>query len=353
VWVNTIGTRPVRLDTETAHRVIEKCRHWKGGSRRPPSTPRGTADNPLVLNPVMWPSFGSRLGRCLNRLSIIRALHKATSTFSTPPIVLTTLPITAGLIGHVEASKWVYYCVDDFTVWPGYDGATMRAMERDLLAGVDEVIAVSESLVERIGRLGRDASLLTHGIDLGRWSQRSCATVPDELFGLEQPFVVFWGVIDRRMNVDWLARLSARMTRGSIVLFGPTAAPLPSLARIPRVRMRPAVPYAHLPRIAASASVLIMPYADLPVTRAMQPLKLKEYLATSKPVVVSRLPATVPWADACDVADSADAFSEAVVRRLDCQPSPGQLAARERLHDESWHAKAAALREVITTSRPD
>ena len=37
-----------------------------------------------------------------------------------------------------------------------------------------------------------------------------------------------------------------------------------------------------------------MPYADLPVTRAMQPLKLKEYLVTDRPVVVADLPADQP-----------------------------------------------------------
>ena len=51
-----------------------------------------------------------------------------------------------------------------------------------------------------------------------------------------------------------------------------------------------------------------MPYADLPVTRAMQPLKLKEYLATGRPVVVRDLPATRAWADCLDLADTPEAF---------------------------------------------
>ncbi len=45
----------------------------------------------------------------------------------------------------------------------------------------------------------------------------------------------------------------------------------------------------ELPALAQQASVLIMPYADLPVTRVMQPLKLKEYLATGRPVVAAPL----------------------------------------------------------------
>ena len=68
------------------------------------------------------------------------------------------------------------------------------------------------------------------------------------------------------------------------------------------MRALPPVPYEELPSLAARATVLVMPYADLPVTRAMQPLKLKEYLATGKPVVVRALPATGPWADCLDAA---------------------------------------------------
>ena len=48
------------------------------------------------------------------------------------------------------------------------------------------------------------------------------------------------------------------------------------------------------PALAREAAVLIMPYADLPVTRAMQPLKLKEYLATDRPRRRRRSPRDQP-----------------------------------------------------------
>ena len=71
--------------------------------------------------------------------------------------------------------------------------------------------------------------------------------------------------------------------------------------------------------LAREAAVLIMPYADLPVTRAMQPLKLKEYLATEKPVVALDLPSVKPWSDCLDAATTdrelEQALSEAVSRR--------------------------------------
>ena len=89
-----------------------------------------------------------------------------------------------------------------------------------------------------------------------------------------------------------------------------------------------------------------MPYADLPVTRAMQPLKLKEYLATGKPVVVRDLPFTRCWSDALDLIDCPGAFSEAVRRRLDGDLPPDQAAARGRLEHEGWAAKAAEFERL-------
>ena len=116
------------------------------------------------------------------------------------------------------------------------------------------------------------------------------------------PTSSFWGLIDPRLDLAFLRELSASLTEGTIVLIGPEDRPDPELYRLPRVIRRPAVSLSELPAIAAATSVLVMPYADLPVTRAMQPLKLTEYLATGKPAVVRDLPATRPWADALDVA---------------------------------------------------
>ncbi|MGL4419699.1 MAG: hypothetical protein ACRCZF_03450, partial [Gemmataceae bacterium] len=163
------------------------------------------------------------------------------------------------------------------------------------------------------------------------------------------PVCLFWGVIDRRLDLNYLKKLSARMDRGSIVLIGPQEDPHPDLFTIPRVQCRPARPFAELPALARSAAVLIMPYADLPVTRAMQPLKLKEYLATGRPVVVSTLPTTTPWADACDVAATPDEFAEMVLNRFQlAEPPAEQWSARERLSAESWSQKAQQLQEWIS-----
>ncbi len=338
LWVNTIGTRPPRLDLATLRRAAEKFRQW--GRPKPPAA---TGAAPRVLNPRMWPSFRTRFARGLNRRFIGRALRGAVAELPVPPVVVTTLPVTADLVGEFPAVRWVYYCVDDFGVWPGLDGRTMRTMEAELVGKVDAAVAVSETLQEHLAKFGRPSHLLTHGVDLAHF-RRVPAALPDSLRGLDAlagPLVVFWGVIDRRMDVEFVRGLAGSLEAGTVLLVGPQDDPDPALFALPRVTTLPPVPYADLPALAARAAVLVMPYADLPVTRAMQPLKLKEYLATGKPVVVRDLPATRPWADCLDVAGTPDAFAAAVRERLAGGVPAAQTAARARLEDEGWAAKAA------------
>src|SRR5207245_563093 len=83
-----------------------------------------------------------------------------------------------------------------------------------------------------------------------------------------------------RMESSFVTRLAADLPRGTIVLVGPQCDCDPALKRTDRVVCLGAVPYEMLPHLAREAAVLIMPYADIPVTRAMQPLNLKEYLVT-------------------------------------------------------------------------
>ncbi|MFO0799636.1 MAG: glycosyltransferase [Gemmataceae bacterium] len=340
VWVNTIGTRPPRLDRATLARAVEKLKQW-GRAPHPPREPQGPA--PRVLNPRMWPSFRGRLARGLNRRVLGRALRAAVAHLPAPPVVVTTLPITADLVGTFPAARWVYYCVDDFAVWPGLDGRTMRDMEAELVTKVDAAVAVSENLQLHLEKLGRPSHLLTHGVDLDHF-RRTPEGLPESLRGLDAlpgPLVVFWGVIDRRMDTEFVRAVAASLEVGTVLLVGPQDSPDPTLLTLPRVATLPPVPYAHLPALAARAGVLVMPYADLPVTRAMQPLKLKEYLATGKPVVVRELPATRDWSDCLDAAATPDAFAAAVRERLATGVPAVQADGRKRLDAEGWAAKAA------------
>ncbi|HEV3237339.1 MAG TPA: hypothetical protein VGZ25_10150 [Gemmataceae bacterium] len=345
IWVNTIGTRAPRLSWSTVTRGFEKLRHWSRKADDSVALPA----NLRVVSPKMWPWFGSRFSRRLNLRLLSRQLTPILQELPSPAVAITTLPIVCDLIGHLPVQKWVYYCVDDFSLWPGLDQRTLLEMDERLIRKADVIISVSENLKARIGKLGRESSLLTHGVDLEFWQLPLQDDDVQAWSTLERPLIVFWGAIDRRMDLDKVRRLAADLQKGTIVLVGPWVDPDPALRDIPRVIHIPPLPFEQLPVLAQAASVLIMPYADLPVTQAIQPLKLKEYLATGRPVVVADLPANRAWADCLDLAASADSFSKAVFGRLATGIPESQVKARARLAEESWTSKARLFEQALTS----
>lgn len=367
-WVNTIGTRAMRFSAADLKRAAGKVRefakaragdaphplplremerndHVDGSQAPPPSRGEG---EPRVVAPVMWPGFRNAVQRGFNARSMASAIRRAMGPkrAGVRRIVLTTLPIAADLPGRLDADRWVYMAVDDFSVWPGLDGSVMDAMERRLVPRVDAAVAASETLQDRLAGMGCKAGLLTHGIDADHWRSPAAET-PGWFTLIHGPVVLFWGLIDARLDAGWCLRV-AKESGATLVLVGPTDGEPPASLREAGVVMPGPAAYAELPAIAGRADVLVMPYRDAPVTRAMQPLKLKEYLATGKPVVARDLPATRPWADACDVVAHEEALLVAVKRRLAQGIPAEQLAARERLREHTWRQKALELRAVLT-----
>jgi len=338
-WVNTIAMRPPRIDLLTARRAAGKLLQWctPGSSASTESLPDGLT----VKNPMMWPWMHSRSTRALNRLLLTRQL-KSDARDRT---IITTLPITADLVGRLPAKRWVYYCVDDFSVWPGLSGEILHEMENELIKKVDCVIAVSDHLVDSIRPHTPNVHLLTHGVDLDFWH----CDQPTHQTG--EPVALFWGVVDQRMEADWLLALADTMQSGKIVLAGPQQDPDPRLMEHSNIDGIGPVPITDLPRMAAAAQVLIMPYADLPVTRAMQPLKFKEYMATGRPVVTSNLPAVRPWSECVNIANSEVEFVNLTLSYL--QGSQGnaidQQLLQAQLKSEAWEQKASEFRNLLSS----
>ncbi|MEM1356219.1 MAG: hypothetical protein AAGH88_15195 [Planctomycetota bacterium] len=334
-----------------------------------------------VIEPLMYPGFRSAWQRKFNRIKLTRSIHQCFGqTFATKPlvsrvpaqrsrrVVLTTLPITADVVDRLDVDRWIYYCVDDYSRWPGTDHAVMHEMEWELVAKVDAVACVSETLHERVASMGRgDATLLTHGVAASFWM---LANGPDNgrlhqqvpmLTELNGSPLTFWGLIDDRLDRTWIAELSRACAESNddalkVCLVGPVVGDSKSWTslthdegRFGSVMCCGRADHDLLPSVAYYSRVLIMPYGDAPVTRAMQPLKLLEYLATMKPVVVRDLPATRAWADCCDLAGDEKTFAKLVMERARTGTPADQIEARKRrLPGESWSAKAAQLAGLIS-----
>jgi len=76
-------------------------------------------------------------------------------------------------------------------------------------------------------------------------------------------------------------------------------------------------------------------------------LKLLEYLANPKPVVVRDLPATRAWSDCLDTASNPGQFSQCVLRGISQGLSEAHRSARRRVQNESWTARALEFEQML------
>lgn len=363
IWVNTIGLRTPRINMHDLARAMQVMRSWirpnprfrkqvrANGIRH---APNGAADAPAedgvfpyVLSPVMWPSFQGPRSSALNNRLLSAAVRKALRQVAPgkQPILVSTSPTLPGLFRDLSFRRTVYYCVDDFTHWHGVNGRAVHRLEQETLDACDLMIATSTSILESRSPLVSASTLLTHGVDLAHFS-RAKPNPASPLAPLAHPLVGMFGVFDQRVDGEALKAAALLSPHATFVVIGPVDRDTDEFREWSNILFLGPIPYAELPGHVAHLDLCILPYVMDESTRNINPLKLKEYLATGKPVITSPLPEAVVLAEYLTLAGPEE-FPAAVASAL-AALDPGAPANPVRLRkglenflrSESWEAKA-------------
>jgi len=347
LWVNTIGMRLPKLSLNDVRRIGEKLAEWS----RPPE--RGAREPVEVFSPAMLPFSGSRLCRHLNRQIVVKGIRKRMESLGmSSPILVATVPNAADFVGHLGEKAAVYYCVDDFTEWPGVSAEPMRTMEAELLAKADLVVATSAELSRTRRRPGDTTYLLPHGVDVEHfravWDQK--CRVADAFDKLPKPVIGYFGLFDERSDFELLARIATLRPTWSFAIVGKAEAGTMELGKFPNFHFLGPVPYGELPSYAAGFDVCMLAYRINKLTENINPVKLREYLATGRPVVSTRLPEVVQFDGLVHLAATADGFAEKI--ELALAEAPQAAAARvAAVQSESWEARAETFCEYLSGVR--
>lgn len=341
VWVNTLGLRPPRFDRADLQRVVKKLQRWGAREASPPPAAAPGGLDLHVVSPPMSPWAAHPFLRALNRMSVRAAVEAALRRLEMPaPIVVTTVPNGVDGAGLGGSQALVYYCVDDFTNWPGVDAALARSMEAELLDVAVGVIATSANLAAtRRPRRGKTV-VLPHGVDVSHFAKaRDPSTGVHPLIRRGRPLLGYIGLLDERMDVALIAEAARRRPYWDFVFVGPIdRSPDKRLLR-DNVRLLAPVPYEALPGVLAGFDVALLPYARNELTRSINPLKLREYLASGVPVVATSLPEVVRYVPEVEVADDVEGFVGAVERCLE-GPRDRRASRVALLAGEDWDDRA-------------
>ncbi len=223
IWVNTIGTRTPSLTPADLRRALGKLREWTSKAEAGAEEQSGSEGGGVpveVLRPVMTPFDRWRPFRRLNTRLLVRAVTEALAARGDEaPILVTTIPNAAGVVGQVGEAASLYYCVDEFSEWPGADREAMLEMERELLGRVDLVVATSQTLFEEKSARHARVRLLKHGVDWQSFRRPPTEAPPPSLAALPRPVAGFTGLADARLDVRLLAEVADRLpgTLGALI----------------------------------------------------------------------------------------------------------------------------------------
>lgn len=332
VHVESIGLRaprPTRADLERALWKVGRALGWRDVRGGPDL--RGVR----VVAPLVVPAHGSAAVRRLNAHLVTRAVRRALPGGRAPDLLLTSLPTAVDLVDGIGARLTAYYRVDDWPRWHGIDGALMTRLERALMDRSDVTLCTSRELMATAHGRGGPAVYLPQGVDREHFGDAMRpGPVHPAVAGLPGPVIGFFGTLDDRLDGTVLSHLD-RHWPGTVALVGELRGDAPALPAGGAVRHVGAVDYRDLPAVARGVAAWLLPYVVGARTRAIDPLKLREYLATGAPVVSTPLPEVLRWEPHVRVASSPGEFL-AAARAAVAHPGRGRAQRLGSLDGHGW-----------------
>jgi len=351
VWVNAIGHRPPTLSAADLGRAWEKLRAMARRRPAPPGSGLTGGGMPVaIIEPrgvLPWHHVGPI--HAFNTALLVRAIRGRLNALglTRPPVLVTGSPPSVGVVGRLAEAASVYFCMDDFLNYPGVSAKMIAPLERRLLQRVDGLVATAQSLTVSKMPASGIAYHLPQGVNYEHFS--SPQPEPADLAAIRRPRIGYAGRVGGCCDQDLVRRIAETYPRCSVVLVGRVIADRVTMdsLQLPNVHVLGLRPYSLLPAYVQGFDVGIIPYVLNDWTRAVDPLKLLEYLAVGLPVVSSSIPEMAKYSDIVTIAPDDDAFIRAIGEGL----AVDRLTARERSQAvarlNTWKQRADRLLEII------
>ncbi|MBI4462540.1 MAG: glycosyltransferase family 1 protein, partial [Acidobacteria bacterium] len=124
-----------------------------------------------------------------------------------------------------------------------------------------------------------------------------------------------------------------------------------TIEQLPNVRVLPPRPYAEMPRYAGAFDVCVLPWdTHNPFVAYGSAIKVREYLASGKPVVIMPLPEYEPMADVLRIAHSYDEFIAQIEAALAESHPQAARRRQQSVRGHTWEARSEQLSQWIESA---
>jgi glycosyltransferase involved in cell wall biosynthesis len=264
--------------------------------------------------------------RLVARRQAVRLREKLDELALEAPVLFFGHPGFFSLARLVPGARLVYDHMDDILRFGDATPALRRDLET-LMREADLVNATSELLEEQARSAGaRRVTRIGNGVEWDRFAGADASLPePSSLADLPRPRVLYAGSVAEWFDWELLFALARRLPALSFPVIGPAR---PALAEAIRgapanVRFFGARPYGEVPAWLSHCQAAIIPFCVTPLTAAVDPVKIYEYLAAGLPVLATPFsPEIRRLAPAVTLAEGAEAFASALERLLAAPPDP-------------------------------
>jgi glycosyltransferase involved in cell wall biosynthesis len=346
VWVNYHGSRTPRFNRGDVGSMASALRRVTRGLR--PIHSRMAQITPLV-----WPGPPSRLRGWLNRALLVRQIRRAVVARRRDPDqavqLWTFAPDVDYLAGAFGEECLVYYCVDEFSEFAGFDRSAIAAAERRTMAAADVVVTTSAKLHgARVGLRDR-VHLVRHGVDHAHFARAlyDAVGIPKPIRHVKGPIAGFIGLVQHWFDVDLMGRVAGANADVSFVIVGECQIDVTSLEKLPNVYFVGRQAYETLPAYCAAFDVGLIPFVRSSMTENVNPIKLREYLAAGLPVVSTNLPEARAFAPDVILADDAEGFSAGLRQAIESATAVARAARSASVAGQSWEGVTARVSRLV------
>ncbi|MDP2808039.1 MAG: glycosyltransferase, partial [bacterium] len=312
--------------------------------------------NLSVLNLLVLPFHGNSLTNKINKRLLVSQVrfYKNKLGFN-KPILWSFLPNVESAFGQLDEELSLYYITDDFTKFTGHPAQAIGRMEERLIGQADLVIASARNLVDIKGK-GKNIHLIGHGVDHRHFSRALEMTSkdwPEDVKNIKKPIIGFFGEINDWLDLEMLHRAAELKPDWSFVLVGRVAVEVGDiryLSGLKNIYLPGQKKFYELPAYCAAFDVGLIPMKLNDLTKCVNPLKLKEYLAAGLPVISARLPEVQAYQDVVEFAGTAGELVSAVEKLLAKDRMKIKYELSRRVAQESWDSKVEEISKLIQTA---
>jgi glycosyltransferase involved in cell wall biosynthesis len=348
IFVNSIsmGLAPVKSG-ELLPRVKRKLKSYA-------KLARTTEEGITVVSPAVVPFFGSAAAAATNRRLLTAQISSlAKRRGLTKAILWIAIPTAVEVVGRLDESIVIYHVSDKYdanTMDHATDPTLIRKLHERAIEGADLVFYSSRKLFDEVTVGPEKSYLLEQAVDFDHWSRlsRREVAVAEAVAKIPQPRIGYFGAIEPWLIDQELIKKAAReRPEWNWIFIGNKSRGL-EIEQMSNVHFLPPVSYEELPHYAAGFDVCVLPWnTEVPFTSYGSAIKVREYLASGKPVVISPLPEYESMSGVLRIGRNRDQFLQLVDEALREQGDELVRARQAAVKDGTWDARAEWVSGLI------